>query len=132
MKRVLFVDDDANVRDGLKRMLRPFRHEWEMEFAASGQAALEILSRGTFDVIVTDMRMPGINGAELLAEVARCHPHMVRIVLSGNEDQDLRMKAAVTAHQYLSKPCHGAGLRSMVNAGEAGSAGAERGDHDGW
>lgn len=115
MKRILFVDDEPNVLEGLKRMLRPFRHEWEMKFAASGPEALAILAGTPAEVIVTDMRMPGMNGGELLTEVARRYPHMVRIILSGTEDQDLRMKAAVTAHQYLSKPCHGAGLRDVVN-----------------
>jgi CheY-like chemotaxis protein len=54
-KRVLFVDDERNVLDGLKRMLRDMRHEWEMAFAASGREALEILAGEVFDVIVSDM-----------------------------------------------------------------------------
>ncbi|MBZ5609690.1 MAG: HDOD domain-containing protein [Acidobacteriia bacterium] len=114
MQRILFVDDDSSVLDGLKRMLRPFRHQWDMVFAASGPEALELLSRGGFDVMLTDMRMPDMNGAELLTEVARRYPQTVRIILSGTWDQDLRMKAAVTAHQYLAKPCHGERLRGTI------------------
>ena len=59
------------------------RGEWHMEFASSAAAALEILAEGPFDAVVTDMRMPGMDGAALLEEVKRRHPHMVRIVLSG-------------------------------------------------
>ena len=75
MKRVLFVDDEPNVLEGLKRMLHPFRHEREMKFAASGPEALEILAGTPAEVIVTDMQMPGINGGVLLTEVARRYPH---------------------------------------------------------
>ena len=72
MKRILFVDDEPNVLEGLKRMLHPVRHEWEMKFAASGAEALA----GTpAEVIVTDMQMPGMNGGVLLTEVARRYPH---------------------------------------------------------
>ena len=115
MKRILFVDDESSAIEGLKRMLHPFRLEWEMKFAASGPEAIDILARTPVAVIATDIGMPAMNGGELLAEAARRYPPMVRIILSGTENQDSRMKAAVTAHQYLSKPCHGAGLRDVVN-----------------
>src|SRR6266446_5341743 len=98
MKSILFVDDERKVLDGLKRLLFPFANVWQTEFAVSGAAALAILSTRKFDVIVADMRMPGMNGAELLAEVSRCYPHMVRMILSGTWDLDLSMQAAMTAH----------------------------------
>ena len=60
-KKILFIDDEPNVLDGLRRMLRTMRSEWEMEFAESGQNALEILQGKAFDVVVTDMRMPGMD-----------------------------------------------------------------------
>ena len=69
MKRILFVDDESMVLDGLRRMLRGMRNEWEMEFAASGHEALKILDSKQFDVIVTDMRMPGMDGCQLLNHV---------------------------------------------------------------
>ncbi|HYW38374.1 MAG TPA: response regulator [Terriglobales bacterium] len=114
MKRILFVDDDSKLLDGLRRSLRSLRNDFEMEFASSGPEALEILLRKQFEIIVTDMRMPGMSGAALLAEVANRHPQMIRIILSGTWDQDLRMQAVMTAHQYLSKPCDPETLRSTI------------------
>jgi HD-like signal output (HDOD) protein len=103
--RVLFVDDEPNVLQGLGRLLRPMRSEWHMEFAPNAAAALEILALGPFDAVVTDMRMPGMDGAALLEEVKRRHPHLVRIVLSGQADQASVVRSLDSTHQYLSKPC---------------------------
>jgi HD-like signal output (HDOD) protein/CheY-like chemotaxis protein len=115
-KRVLFVDDDQNVLDGLKRTLHGMRSEWQMVFSTSGPEALLKLEESAFDVIVTDMRMPGMSGAELLAKVVERHPNVVRIVLSGTVEHDLVLRSATTAHQYLVKPCDAATLRSTLNA----------------
>ena len=82
-KRILFVDDEVMILKGLQLMLRSMRGEWEMEFVESAEAALRVLSQRTFDVIVSDMRMPGMNGAELLAEVMKRFPATVRLILSG-------------------------------------------------
>jgi putative nucleotidyltransferase with HDIG domain len=115
MRRILFVDDEPKVLEALRRSLRSLRGEWEMEFAPGGAEALNVLSGGAFDVIVADMRMPGMTGAQLLAEVTRLYPRMIRIILSGTWDQDLRMQAVMTAHQYLSKPCDAETLRSTLS-----------------
>ena len=69
MKRILFVDDEPNILQGLQRMLRPMRREWDTHFAGSADEALEIMAGGGFDVVVTDMRMPGKDGAALLEAV---------------------------------------------------------------
>ena len=114
MKRVLFVDDDPKVLDGLKRMLYPYRKDWDMVFAASGQKALEQLDISNFDVVITDVRMPEMNGIELLAEVRERHPQVVRMVLSGAADQELTISSATVAHQYLAKPCDPTKLRETV------------------
>ena len=103
--RVVFVDDEPYVLQALSRLLRPMHAEWQMEFAPSAPAALEILAQGPFDAVVTDMRMPGMDGAELLDEVKRRHPHVVRIVLSGQADQASVLRSLGSTHQYLSKPC---------------------------
>ncbi len=113
-KRILFVDDDPNVLQGLRRMLRTMRHEWSMEFAASGRDALEILEQVPFDVVVTDMRMPGMDGAALLTEVMKRYPQIVRIVLSGQSDEDTILRSVGPAHQYLSKPCDADRLKATV------------------
>ncbi len=114
MKRILFVDDESMVLDGLRRMLRGMRNEWEMEFAASGHEALGILAGRQFDVIVTDMRMPGMDGCQLLNHVKKLHPQVVRIVLSGQSDNDMIMKSVGPAHQFLSKPCDAEILKTTV------------------
>lgn len=113
-QRILFVDDEPMVLQGLQRVLRPFRSEWEMLFVGSGPEALQALEAQPFDVIVTDMRMPGMNGAELLKEVVLRHPSMVRIVLSGHADKDLVSQCVGVAHQFISKPCDPAELKALI------------------
>lgn len=113
-RRVLFVDDDPSVLAGLRRMLRPMRDEWEMEFVGSGAEALESIDRAPSDVVVTDMRMPGMSGAELLDEVRRRRPETVRIVLSGQSDRESTLRSLGPTHQYLSKPCDSEMLKRTV------------------
>ncbi|MCX5908585.1 MAG: response regulator [Deltaproteobacteria bacterium] len=113
-KRILFVDDEPNMLEGLQRMLRGMREEWEMQFAASGPEALALMDQGPFDVVVSDMRMPNMNGAQLLAEVMRRYPQTVRIILSGHSDSEFTLKSVRAAHQYLAKPCDPEQLKSVV------------------
>jgi putative nucleotidyltransferase with HDIG domain len=113
-KQILFVDDDCNVLEGLRRMLRPLRDEWDMQFVMSGPEALEILDAGPIDLIITDMRMPEMDGSELLAEVTKRHPDVIRMVLSGQADSKLIMKAIGIAHQFISKPCNPECLKSTI------------------
>lgn len=115
MKRILFVDDDASVLAGLRRMLRGMRHEWETVFANSGAEALTLLANSSFDVVVTDMRMPGMDGTQLLQEVARRHADVVRIVLSGQADGNTVLRSIGAAHQYLSKPCDEESLKTAIS-----------------
>lgn len=114
MRRILFVDDEPNVLQGLQRMLRPMRNEWQMAFAAGGQEALAILERDPFDVVVSDMRMPGMNGAQLLGEVMRHYPQVVRIILSGQSDQEAMLRSIGPTHLYLCKPCDSEALRMTI------------------
>ena len=114
MINILFVDDDPNILDGLKRMLRAQRHEWEMSFANSGNEALEKLAETDIDVIVSDMKMPGMDGAQLLQAVREKYPHIIRIILSGYSEKEMIMKSVGTAHQYLSKPCDSELLKITV------------------
>ncbi|MCC9641980.1 HDOD domain-containing protein [Rhodopirellula sp. JC740] len=106
MKRqILFVDDEANVLSGLRRMLRGQRKVWDMHFACGSDKALELLQEQRVDVIVSDMRMPIMDGAELLTRVSKEHPHTVRLVLSGQSEQEKIFRVIGPAHQFLSKPC---------------------------
>jgi len=95
-------------------MLHPLRHEWDMSFVESGQEALAVMAQSPFDVVVSDMRMPGMDGAQLLAEVSRLSPHTVRIILSGYSEHETVMRSVKLAHQYLSKPCQPETLKSAV------------------
>ncbi|MFN3532374.1 MAG: HDOD domain-containing protein [Candidatus Brocadia sp.] len=114
MKRILFVDDEPMVLQGLRRMLHSMRHEWTMEFAGSGLEALDMLAKAPYDVVVTDMRMPGMNGAQLLKEVMKRYPNVVRIILSGQTDQDAFLSSTTIMHQYLSKPCDTELLKNTI------------------
>jgi HD-like signal output (HDOD) protein len=102
---VIFVDDEPLVLQGLQRMLRPEREHWDMRFARSAAEALGLLEREPFDAVVSDLRMPEMDGAALLAAVMDRYPHMTRIVLSGEMDRDLTFRTVHCAHQFLSKPC---------------------------
>jgi HD-like signal output (HDOD) protein/ActR/RegA family two-component response regulator len=113
-KRLLFVDDDSNLLMGLKRSLHSMHEEWEMEFADSGASALEMLDR-PFDVVVSDMRMPGITGLELLNAVQERFPQTVRILLSGQSDRQSILDSAARAHQYLSKPFDARQLKTLLS-----------------
>jgi len=104
-KRILFVDDEPMVLKGLQRTLRKMRNEWEMTFTSSGQEALDILGNKPMDVIVSDLRMPEMDGGRLLSDVKKRYPHVVRIILSGQLDQEMTLKSVKLAHQSLSKPC---------------------------
>jgi len=114
MKRILFVDDEVSILDGLKRMLRPMRNEWEMSFAPGGEAALAMLEGARFDVIVTDMRMPGMDGATLLEIVREKYPSLLRIILSGYTELQASLRAVPVAHQFLMKPCDPEMLRAGI------------------
>lgn len=114
MLNILFVDDEPNILEGLKRMSRSMRREWRMSFAGSGREALSMLAEEDFDIIVSDMKMPGMDGAELLKQTREHHPQIVRIVLSGFAETEMIMKSVEQAHQYLAKPCDPRTLKSTV------------------
>ena len=95
-------------------MLFGMRREWDMRFAGGGSEALRMMAEAPADVVVSDMRMPEMNGAQLLNEVMRLHPKAVRFILSGYSDMEMIMQCVSGTHQFLSKPCDGETLRSVV------------------
>lgn len=115
MKRVLFVDDDAGVLDGLRVRLRHLRSRWNMVFVESASRATTELEHGGFDVVVSDMRMPVTDGAQFLAVVAERWPETIRIVLSGYAEDEKTARLLPVAHQYLSKPCEAHQLESAID-----------------
>ncbi len=113
-KRILFVDDEPMVLEGLANLLHRQRRQWEMLFAPGGEAALAELEKRPVDVIVSDMRMPGVDGATLLYRVRERYPSITRIVLSGHAERDAVVRAIPVAHQYLAKPCDAEELRRTI------------------
>ncbi len=105
MKKVMFVDDEENILSGLRRLLRPMREEWDMEFVNDPLEAMRLLEAGDYDVVVSDMRMPQATGVEVLTQAKECCPQAVRIGLSGYADAELALEAAQVTHQFLAKPC---------------------------
>jgi HD-like signal output (HDOD) protein len=119
MTRVLFVDDETAVLEGLRDSLRPKRREWKMTFALGAEAAIEQLQQDCFDVVVSDMRMPVMDGAALLALVQREHPDTFRVILSGYAESESALRSASVAHVFLAKPCNVESLWSSVERGRA-------------
>ena len=116
MKRILFVDDETEMLAGLQRMLHPYRNDWEMAFVPSAADALDAVKTQRFDVIVSDVHMPGMDGIQLLNHVQRDFPRMIRVVLSGYFERDAALRAAGAAHQYLAKPCDPGKLYEAINS----------------
>ena len=115
MRSVLFVDDEPQLLASLRDALRSKRQGWRMGFVGSGEAALDELQRNGYDVVVSDMRMPGMDGAALLDQVRRTQPSAVRIVLSGYADMGGVARAAAVAHRFLAKPCPIADLVRVID-----------------
>jgi putative nucleotidyltransferase with HDIG domain len=114
VKRILFVDDESKILDGIRRMLHVDRKRWDMEFAVGGEAALRAFEASTFDVVISDMRMPGMDGATLLGHIRDRYPNAARIVLSGYSEVALTTRAVPVAHRFLTKPCNAAELQSTI------------------
>lgn len=114
MKNILFVDDERQILDGLRMRLRHLHNKWNMEFADSGAQAIERMQEHAHDVLVTDMRMPGMDGARLLEVVSTRWPQTIRIVLSGYAELEQTVRLVPFAHQYLSKPCQPQQLENVV------------------
>ncbi len=112
---ILFVDDEPNLLMGLQRTLRPMQADWDMQFVTSGEEALHRMSLHTFDAVVTDMRMPGMTGAELLSCIQEQSPKTVRIILSGESSRESMIRSITPAHQFLAKPCDPEQLKSVLN-----------------
>jgi HD-like signal output (HDOD) protein/CheY-like chemotaxis protein len=114
-KRILFVDDEPPVLNLLQVLCRQADPNWEPVFVTGGPQALRLMAEKPFDAVVTDMRMPEMNGAELLEHVRDRYPRTFRVVLSGFVDQPLTVRALAAAHQYQAKPFKFPILQSMLS-----------------
>jgi HD-like signal output (HDOD) protein/CheY-like chemotaxis protein len=115
MNRILFVDDEPLVLAGLRRMLWSRKRAWDMHFVEGADDALRLMEQQPVDVIVSDFRMPGIDGGQLLAEVRRRYPDTARFVLSGQTAEEDLMRVVTIAHQFLAKPCEPAEIVDAID-----------------
>jgi HD-like signal output (HDOD) protein len=115
MKRVLFVDDDQSILDALRRLFRARRADWNMNFALGGLEALRMVEAEAFDIVISDMRMPDVDGSRVLDAVRRTQPGCVRLVLSGHSTSDAALSAVGSAHQFIAKPCEPAVLDRLLS-----------------
>ncbi|MHC4182004.1 MAG: HDOD domain-containing protein [Planctomycetota bacterium] len=114
MKRILFVDDNPSEVQELKKMLKPMCHEWKIEFAVSGEEALNFMANSPFDVVVSNMHMPEMDGVELLDAVMERYPETVRIIHSGHSDREMVLRSVKSAHQFLLKPSNAETMKYTI------------------
>jgi len=117
MIHILFVDDEINILDSLKRFFYKNRKEWNMSFVSSGEQAIEHLENNKVDILVTDMKMPEMSGVELLRIVQSRFSNVIRIALSGleitPEIQDA-LKSSII-HRYFRKPFNMQEIEKAIN-----------------
>ena len=113
-KRILFIDDDEMVLQSLKRSLYAMTQEWEMEFVNSGAKALAVMAEKPIDIIISDMIMPGMDGAELLNIVRTLYPATARFILSGNAPGEDVFKSIISSEYFIAKPANINQIKSVV------------------
>lgn len=113
---VIFVDDEANVLRGLRRFTRIRRDSWDMHFVESGREAVEIIADNDVDVVVSDMRMPEMTGADLLEHISQNVPNIIRIILSGEAERAQTYRTVGKSHRFLAKPCDPDALIGAIDA----------------
>lgn len=101
---VVFVDDEPQVLNGLRRSLRTKRDDWDMHFIAGGVEALRFMATTPIDVMVSDMRMPDIDGATVMQSTREHAPSAVRFILSGQAEREATFRTIGCSHRFLAKP----------------------------
>ena len=119
MRRILLVDDDPMLLDGLEGLFFDRMDEWEVETAEGGARALELLEEAPFDLMITDMRMPQMSGAELLSRARDSYPDMLFFILSGHAQEEELLRASLPRR---ASPC------SALAAPTGGGRGASPGE----
>lgn len=114
-KKILFVDDDPGILQSMRRAVRQTCKGWECDFAPGGAEALKKMNEKEFDLIISDMRMPHMDGATLLKETKKRYPEMIRFILSGQTQDEAFLRAIGPMHQFLSKPCEFDFLKKTVD-----------------
>lgn len=112
--KILYIDDEENNLNSFKAA---FRREYDVTTAISGIEAIEILKNQSFEIIITDQRMPGMTGVEFLSSIIDEHPEPIRMLLTGYAD----IQAVIDAinkgkiYQYITKPWDEQQMRVIIN-----------------
>jgi HD-like signal output (HDOD) protein/ActR/RegA family two-component response regulator len=115
MKKILFVEDNEVLLELYGMLLDEERDRWQTMLAPSGETALKLLQQTAFDVVASDMQMPGMNGIELLTEVRKIHPQTSRIIISGFTDQAEAADSLNCTHLFIPKPFDVKVLRATLS-----------------
>lgn len=115
MKKILLVDDDQNILQSFKRAFRSMHSEWEIVLSDNMKSAFELIQADdSFDLIISDLRMNGLNGIDLLKKVKEASPDTIRFSLTGSTESSLLIEAASVCHRFISKPCEGEKLIALI------------------
>lgn len=106
IRKILFVDSSQNISDFTNQIASDLGPGWEIKLVTDGRQALEILSENQADLLVSELELPDMKGADLLKEVGKKYPGVIRFVLSANNDRQLMACTLGYVHQYLPKPCN--------------------------
>ncbi len=113
-RKILLVDDEQNVLNGMRRVMWPLRQIWALQYASCAEQALDLMASAHFDLIIADIQMPGRNGIYLLERALADYPRTTRFALSGFSDREMVLQAAGVAHQFFAKPCDARRLRAAM------------------
>jgi HD-like signal output (HDOD) protein len=111
-KRVLIADANAESVAGFRQALG---EQWELSTAATGRTAIEEMDKQPADVVVADIDLPEMDGAELLGKIRSKYPKTVLFILANEAEKERVMKSALGAHQFLTKPCDKATLKKAID-----------------
>ncbi len=115
MKKILVVDDESGIRKLFQAMITRSNSEYLVEEAGNGLQALEALESGEFDLVISDIEMPGMTGLELAREIKSRFPHILIILTTGKMGQYMKDILALGVDGWLSKPCRAEELQSKVD-----------------
>jgi len=113
--RILFVDDEPKCLEALRSQASRLGDHWEPEFLDSASKGLQAFARNPYHVVVADLRMPGMSGAEFLQEVMARYPATIRFLMAADSDRGTAVQALGRTHQFLAKPCDLEYLKSVVD-----------------
>jgi len=111
---ILIVDDDPHLLDALKRNFYTKKDEYNAVFSTSADDALNKCETEPFDFIISDYKMPGMNGLSMLEIIKKKYPSMKRILLTGQSENEIFDKAMDFAQKYISKPCSAADIIKII------------------